>query len=505
MDAMFKKIFRFPVKFVKNPKYFLFNNVDTKQTVAKNMFWLALADGVARFAKALILIFIANKLGAVEYGKFSFALSFVALFAFLSDLNISKLVTREIAKDKNKESDVPSILSLEILLSVMTFIVIFFASLVVVSDRVLLPLFWIVGVYYLVNIFSQIYYAVFRAHDKLEYQSWLEMSKTLVTVVAAFVVLYIHPSIMSLAYVYAGAAAVALIIASIFFHYRGVPLRLAWDTKVWRMYFKVSWPLVVAGICATVSTNFATTALGALRNYEQAGWYDGVQRLIGVAFIPITYASVSLFSVLSRFWANSMEKLKDVYNKYIVLIFFYTIPIIVGSFVVSVQLIKATFGDTFLPAASIFQLVAVSGAIAMWFLPISQVMVAANLQKQVLFVQACGTMLMVVLGGILVARYSFVGAAIAQLAAHIFQCVIYGILAHRHVSSALISSDTRKKVVQMVIAGVGMGCIISMNVITQMPVVVVILAGALIYTCLYVLVHVCVSRIHVLSLKDGNL
>ncbi len=94
--------------FVEQIKALLFKNIGTKQTIAKNVLWLGLADGFSKILKITLAIFIAKAFGVAEYGKFAFALSFVSLFGIFSDLNIAKLITREFAKDNTKEKDFPS-------------------------------------------------------------------------------------------------------------------------------------------------------------------------------------------------------------------------------------------------------------------------------------------------------------------------------------------------------------------------------------------------------------
>jgi len=48
----------------------------------------------------VLSIFIARNLGAVVFGKYTFALAFTALFAVFSDLGYNTLLIREVAIDK---------------------------------------------------------------------------------------------------------------------------------------------------------------------------------------------------------------------------------------------------------------------------------------------------------------------------------------------------------------------------------------------------------------------
>ena len=68
-----------------NVKSLLFENKGLKQTIFKNTFWLALAEAITNFSKLFLIVYVARIFGVTEYGKFTFALSFVSLFSILSD------------------------------------------------------------------------------------------------------------------------------------------------------------------------------------------------------------------------------------------------------------------------------------------------------------------------------------------------------------------------------------------------------------------------------------
>ena len=59
-------------------KNFLLENIGIKQTILKNTFWLVSAEAVTGLLRLVLLIYAARILGATEYGKFTFAFSFVS-------------------------------------------------------------------------------------------------------------------------------------------------------------------------------------------------------------------------------------------------------------------------------------------------------------------------------------------------------------------------------------------------------------------------------------------
>ncbi len=80
-------------------------NKTVKQTIFKNTFWLGIGLGTDRLFRLVLLIYTARILGAVDYGKFNFALSFLALFAIFSDLGLPIIIIREFAREKEKQEE----------------------------------------------------------------------------------------------------------------------------------------------------------------------------------------------------------------------------------------------------------------------------------------------------------------------------------------------------------------------------------------------------------------
>ena len=141
---------------VSNPGNFFLKNLGVKQTIAKNTFWLAVAEGITRFLKLFLIIYVARILGATEYGKFTFALAFVTLLSFLSDFGISPIFTRELARSKEREKEFSSLLFLKIILGLATLTLMFIGSFLITPDPLIQKVIWILAIYILINNFSEI-------------------------------------------------------------------------------------------------------------------------------------------------------------------------------------------------------------------------------------------------------------------------------------------------------------------------------------------------------------
>ena len=93
--------------------------------VIGNTLWLLLQRIGGRLLTLILMVYLARDLGSLQFGKFTFATSFALLFVTLSDLGITTLNIREVARHRAKGPEyVGSSATLKVLLSILTFLLI---------------------------------------------------------------------------------------------------------------------------------------------------------------------------------------------------------------------------------------------------------------------------------------------------------------------------------------------------------------------------------------------
>jgi O-antigen/teichoic acid export membrane protein len=71
------------------------------KVILKNTGALSLSTVLGKIFYFLLFILIGRYLGPSDLGKFTFALSFIGMFAVVNDLGLNILTVRDVAKDKN--------------------------------------------------------------------------------------------------------------------------------------------------------------------------------------------------------------------------------------------------------------------------------------------------------------------------------------------------------------------------------------------------------------------
>ncbi|MDI6602612.1 MAG: flippase [Patescibacteria group bacterium] len=396
-------------------KALLFDNLTIKQTIFKNIFWLAVSHGLSRLMTLILLIFVARILGAAEYGKFTFAIAFVYLLSVFSDLGISSIATREFSREKEREKEFSAILSLKIFLILGTVILTFIGSFFITSDPIIRGIIWILVIYNSVNCFSEIIYAFLRARQRMEYESFAKILHAFLITGFGFFVILNFPSVKNLSYSYLFASLIFLILVLVFFHFKIYRLSLTWNKFIWQRFLAMSWPLALVAIFTAIHNYVDSTMMGYFGQITQTGWYNAALKIVQASLIPAALISQSFYPALSIAFKESKEKLQKVWSYQMETLLFLAVPLMVGGITLAPRIIDFIYDSSYFPSILAFQILIIMAALVFLYYPFNQVLIVSNQQTKVFWPIFWGVIVNVILNLILIPKFSLYGAAVATV------------------------------------------------------------------------------------------
>lgn len=398
-------------------KSLLFNKVTISQTIAKNIFWLAIATGIGRLLTLLLFIYVARILGAVEYGKFTFAMSFTSLFVILSDFGLPQIITREFSQDSRREREFSSLLFLKFILSFLALILMICGAFFVTKDILIRQLIWILSFYILIANFPEFFYSFFRARQKMEYEAFFKVLQASLISAFGFFTLFRLPSVKNLSYSYLSASFLLLILVFLFFHSKVSKLKFNLKREVWKKFLLFSWPLGLASIFTAIFVNLDSALMGHLGQMAETGWYNATRRIIdGTLILPMLIYQ-SFFPALSSAFVESKKKLQKIWNSFAEVMIVLALPIIIGGITLSSKIINFLYGPNYFPSILVFQILLFGVALSFLSEPLNQALIVANQQEKFLLVTFGAALANSILNIILIPRYSLYGAAISRIIA----------------------------------------------------------------------------------------
>lgn len=400
---------------ISNPNKFFFENLGIKQVIIKNTFWLTLAEGITRFLKLILIIYVAKILGVTEYGKFNFALAFVGIFMIFADLGISQVLIREFSRENKKESEFSAIFSLKIFLSFFTFFLIFIGSFFITHDFNIRKLIWILGIFSIIEGFSVLIYAFFQAKQKMEYPAIAKIFEAILVTIFGFFVLFYFPSVENLSYAYLLSAFLILILVWLFFQFKFFSLKISFNFLIWRQYLHLAWPLALAGLFSTIYGQTDSLVMGYLKQITQLGWYHAAYKIVSVSFIPGSLIASVFFPALSFVLFQSPEKLLKIWNYFLNSMIVLALPIVVGGMALAPKIIDWIYDPTYYNSILAFQILILLVLFSFFSYPFSQILFALNHQKIIFLITFFSAIIDVILNIILVPKYSLFGAAASSV------------------------------------------------------------------------------------------
>ena len=397
----------------------------TTGRVIGNTFWLLLQKIGGSALTLLLTIYLARQLGSQGFGALTFALSFSLLFLVLSDMGITTLTIREVARDKERGPKyVGNIASLKLFLSIFAFMIILIATFfmkVPFDTRIVI---YLVGAGVIFKNFGAFWGAIFQANEKMQYVTICVISERVFILLASIILLYLGFGLICIGFLYLFSGLFYCLLSMCFVYRKFLKPLYNIDMDFWRKSFKEAVPLATVVLISMVYFHIDIVMLGKMKGEETAGWY-GVSYNLFLALTTIMGAFLaSIFPVMSRLFKESEELLKDAYHKAFKVMLGVGLPVSVASFLLSEKVILFLFGTQYqhsvaaLKILSLFIIFGYLNGLAGYFLT------SINRQAITAKLLASTTAINIVLNFILIPRYSYIGAAYATAASEVLFFIV---------------------------------------------------------------------------------
>ena len=397
-------------------KSIFFDNKTLKQTVFKNTFWLAIAEVVQKGVGFLVVIWLARHFGPAIYGQWAFALSFVALFAIFADFGFGTLTVREIARDKSKTSQyIDNIVAMKLILGLITLGLVALVIQFLGKETQVVKLVYFLGIYAVVSTFSSFFQSIFRANEKMQYETICRaiQSLSLLGLVAFFILN--KGSILTISYAYIGAALIGAIISlgAIWRYFSKFFLKI--DFKICREILKEAWPFALSGLIVIAYLRIGIIFLSLIKTDQAVGWYNAAFNLMLAFTVVPQLFMLSVYPRLSIFFKESVPRFKELYKKCLKFIFFISIVLFPLLFILARPIISFLYGPSYQETIVAFKIVLWVGFFS--FLSCVFLYTLNAMNRQIIYTKVTSICLGVnlILCLILIPTYSYIGLSIGAV------------------------------------------------------------------------------------------
>ena len=407
----------------------------TKEVIIQNLFWSVLGKIVNLLGGLIVGIIVARYLGPEKYGLMNYVISIVFLFQTFALLGLDSIEVREEAK-----ANVPyqKIIGTAFGLKVMAG---FICVLLVIGTSLLLDgggyTTLLVAIYSLTIVLNSmnVIRNYFMSIVQNEYVVKAEIARCIIGIAIKLFLLYLHASLTL--FVAAYMFDLVLVGSGYYVAYRtkiGNLRSWTFDKQYAKFLLKESFPLMLTSAAVIIYQRIDQVMIGQMIDKEAVGYFSVASRFVEVLiFIPMMLAQ-TITPLLVKARERSEEEYVVKAQKFMNISVWLSLLASVIVAATAHWVIKLTFGDAYMPAVVILQVMAFKAASVALSNTAGAMLVTEGLQRYAIFRDSFGCIVCIMLNYLLLPRYGIVAAAFVAIACNVAAGYIADALipAYRH-------------------------------------------------------------------------
>lgn len=366
-----------------------------------------------------VSVYVVRYLGPNDFGLFSYALSFVGLFATLSTLGLDSIVVRELVKAPGRRDELlGSVFNLRIWGGVVSIILL--AATVFVSGEnslttILILIISATNIFQCLNVVE--YY--FQAKVESKFNVYVQSASMLIAAVLKVVLILTNSPLIYFAIVHASESFFLSI--GYFLVYKKNNLSITkWHFRkeTAKVLLKDAWPLILSGIVISVYARIDQVMIKNMMDTKEVGIYAAAVKLAEAwYFVPIILSSSLFPAILNAKQINEkmyMSRLQKLYDLLAYLAIGFSLFItFFGTLIIDVL-----YGSKYSGSAPVLTIYVWAGVSVALGIASSQFLVSENLTKISFYRTLVGMILNIGINFYLIPRMGITGAAIATLVSY---------------------------------------------------------------------------------------
>jgi O-antigen/teichoic acid export membrane protein len=378
-----------------------------------NTAFRAIADLVSKVASIALYVVMARRLGDASFGVFTFAFSLVTLVTTLGDLGQDRVLTREVARDRERvHAYFGDTLALKLLLSVPALAVAIGGVLAAGAPTETRLAVTLIGSAVIAELLTDTSCGVFQAFERQSLTALVLISQRTLTAAGGIAALLLGAGVVAVSAIYLAGAALALALSVALLVRRVVRVGFHPRPRRWGRLMRAAVPIGLTGVFSTVLFRVDASMLAAFQPDTVVGNYGVAYRLLESTLFLSWSVGSAVYPVLSRLGLSTRPPAGLVFERSLKLLLSMTIPLAVGAAVLADGVIELLYGADFESAPDALRLLAPTIALFPVAYLTGYLLISQDRQLVTTVTFAVVTAQNVLLNLVLIPRYSLFGAAV---------------------------------------------------------------------------------------------
>lgn len=354
----------------------------------QNSLYLAMASLLTKVITFIGFIYIPNRLGVHDFGIYSIALSFVALFFVFGFGGISKVIIRESIKDKKGiKRFFNKIFNFKLILSITQLILIFITAALTYSyDTELLIIILVASNEAIFRALKSIPSAILQAKEEIKTLAKIDVTHGLVRVSGMSLLLFI---VNNLLYMMIYMSIVNLLF--LYIYYKSMNRLVDYDFSINlrnigipSKYFKQGFVFTLIGVGGMLTTKIDVVMLSFLSSIEDVGVYGLSEKIILQFEMARGMLLIAFYPIVVKYFHKNKARLQSLF--YLTGAIFLSVTILAVIYAnLSEKIIYLLFSDSYKMAAEITTVLCFYLVFQFSNIPFSIALQSTGLEKSILY------------------------------------------------------------------------------------------------------------------------
>lgn len=375
------------------------------------------AEQVLRMAAGLFVgIWVARYLGPVQFGLFSYAVAFAALFSSIAKLGLDSIVVRDLVHDAERRDTYMStafwlkLIGAVAMLAMVIFVLQFTDSdsttklyICIIASGAVFQSAEVIDFYYQSRVLSR-------------YVSVCRLAQLVISSLIKLCLIYIESDLFWFVLVSLVDQVTLAVTLYLSYRYQKFDIFLAcFDTRVAIRMLRDSWPLMLSGLVIMVYMRIDQIMIKELLGDREVGVYSAATRLSEIwYFIPVILTNALFPAIINAKNTNGKLYLERLQLLYLLMVW-VAVAIALPMTIFGDRIIILLFGREYSEAASVLRIQVWAGVFVFLGVASSNWFVIENQTKLSFRRTFYGMLVNVVLNSILIPKYGIQGAATASV------------------------------------------------------------------------------------------
>lgn len=381
----------------------------------------------------VMLAYLARYLGVSGYGDYTTVFAFLGFFAILADMGFYTVAVRDVAKNPDRAKAIMgNILSLRIIFALVFLLLAPVVGMFVPGYSEIIKLgIWIGTFSSFFTLINQIFVSVFQEKlrmDRLVISDVVSRS-ILFIFVLSFIKLGFNLQYFILANVIANLAACIL---SFVMSRQFLAFGFRFDYKSWKHILKEAIPLGIVIVLGLIYFKVDTVMLSIMKDSEAVGIYGAPYKILEILItIPAIFMG-SVLPLIARYKKDGDPRFKESFLRSFDFMSILALPIVASLFVLAKPIVGLVLGDEFIASALVLKYLIFAVLIIFYGTIMGNFIVAANLQKKLVWVYISSVAFNIVGNLFLIPRYSYIGSSAMTIITELLVCGLAYVIIYRN-------------------------------------------------------------------------